>query len=363
VRIALSIFFFFIIFVIFPQNDLIITNSSGKVFRLFLDGAAINDEAEASIVIRGLTADTVRIRAEFVNHEVFEQEVYLLEKGISTKHTEFTYLIEKRNEKFHLSFHGTSPRKQLPDPMVPMKPATDTSLKYRNNQLDKFCSIKEGNINYFNNLPKEGECKEAMPQSYLNYLGILMAKAQIDDDKFDIAENTLRNNCVSISQLNKILSYIPFELEKIKLIKLSYFHLTDKQNKNRLDSAFKLESSKRELRLFLSHAEEHRQLTGEKCKVASDSAKIETFYKRLSIYPNDTEKLIMFRKAYSENCYSSTQVHRLLSVFIHEAEKMDAAKLLYFYCTDKDNYLTVTDVFSYNSSVADLKEFVSKQRN
>jgi hypothetical protein len=190
-----------------------------------------------------------------------------------------------------------------------------------------------------------------------------MSKAQIEEDKFTIAENTTRNNCVNVAQLNKMLIHITYEIEKIKLIKLSYYSLTDKSNVKNLDSTFKLESSKRELASFLKNADDYKIKTGINCIVPATEGELNQLYSDLSVYNNDTERLQYLKKKYVDYCYSANQVKLILGVFLHDREKLEAAKLLYVYSTEKDNFLIISDVFSYNTTAAELKEFVAKQKN
>jgi hypothetical protein len=50
-----------------------------------------------------------------------------------------------------------------------------------------------------------------------------------------------------------------------------------------------------------------------------------------------------------------------MQLFIHDREKTEVAKLLYFYCPEKENYLSLLDLFSYNESKNTLRNFVEKQ--
>jgi len=345
------------------QNDLGLLSIDGTVFKVYINDSAVNKTAEASVLMKGIRKDTLKIKVELDNKLTSVQTLYFLEQGKPAKNTEFDYIVEVKNNQLKLVYSGTKKIVKLPDPLVPVKPVVDTSAKYRNNVLGHYLELKNGNAIYFNNIPNAGACKNPMPQSYINYLKILMSKTQVEDDKFVIAENTTRNNCVSVSQLINILSYIEYEIEKLKLIKLSYFHITDLNNRKNLDSTFKLESSKRELLSFFSKAEEYKEKTGVACTVAAKENEISDLYAKLSIYNNDTEKFTVLKKTYADFCYSVNQVKLLTGLFIHDREKIDAAKLLYFYCTEKDNFLNIADVFSYNSSIADLKEFVAKQKN
>ncbi len=355
--------FCILLFSVTSQNNLNLYSINGEIFKVYANGKIINQNAEASVLIEDVAEDTIKIKIEFENKVTGEQTLYLLEKGKEIKNTEFDYSIDAKSNKVKFTFEGTKQIINPPNPIVPIKPVVDTTFKYRNTLLGHYCELKDGKPTYFNNTPKTGDCKIAMPNTYLNYLNVLMSKAQIEDDKYNIAENTTRNNCISVAQLNKILLHIVFEIEKLKLIKLSYFHLTDKNNLKNLDSTFKLESSKRELALFLKSADDSKLKSEVICIVATKDIEITQFSDNLTIYNNDSERFAVFKKTYPNFCYSAAHISLILSKFIHDREKLDAAKLLYFYCVEKDNFLNISDVFSYKNTFAELQEFVAKQKN
>ncbi|MBA3663505.1 MAG: DUF4476 domain-containing protein [Bacteroidetes bacterium] len=358
----------FFIFLLLPaltmlsQNNLRLYSGGGVLFTAWADDTIINKKPEVDVLLEKITDDSINVKVELANKSSAKTTVFLLEKGKPVKNKEFKYLIEVRNNKIKISYSGVEDIRPLPSPLVPLKPIVDTSYKLRNNLLGNYCELKEGKALYFNNLPKKGECVTAMPSVYLAYMNSLMKRAEVEDDKFSIAENTCMNNCMSVSQLNNILTHIAFELEKLKLIRLAYFHITDKANQNKLDSTFKLESSKRELAFFLKNSADYKVKTGYSCTTPAGENEISELCQKLSIYSNDAERFQFFKKAYSALCYTSLQSKAILATYIHDREKLDAAKLLYYHCTDKENFLGISDIFSYNTTAAELTDFVGKQK-
>jgi hypothetical protein len=346
----------------FSQNNVSVYTKDGSLFSLYLNDSLINKVPQASVLAERVKKDTLKAKVILENKQSTEEIIYLLDKSTHTSGKEFDYIVEMKNGKLKMSYNATEEIPKIHKPLVPAKPVVDTSSKYRNNMLGHYCELKEGNALYFNNRPKDWICKVPMPNEYLNYMNILMVKTQIEDDKYTIAENTTRNNCVSVSQMNKILTYISYELEKLKLIKESYANIIDKKNSKRLDSTFKLESSKNELAAFLKTADENNYKTLNKCISPSKDTDIKQLYDKLGAHGNDTERFQILKRMYMEYCYSVVQIKMLLGLFVHDKEKMDVCRLLYFYCTDAKNYEKLSDVFSYNSTIADLKDFLNKQQ-
>jgi hypothetical protein len=357
-----AILLFFLIHSAFTQNNVSVYTKDGSLFTLYLNDSLINKAPQASVLAERIKNDTLKAKVILENKQSVEETIYLLDKSSHTSGREFDYIIEVKNGKLKMIYNGTEEIPKIPRPLVPPKPVVDTNSKYRNNVLGHYCELKEGNALYFNNRPKDWICKTAMPNEYLNYMNILMVKAHTEDDKYMVAENTTRNNCVSVSQMNKILTCISYELEKLKLIKESYANIIDKKNSKRLDSTFRLESSKNELASFLKTADENNYKTINKCGSPSKDEDIKQVYDKVAAHGNDTERFHILKKMHAEYCYSVAQIKMLLGVFVHDKEKLDVCKLLYFYCTDAENYEKLSDVFSYNSTIADLKDFLSKQQ-
>lgn len=349
-------------FACFAQNNLRLSSKEGLRFTIYISDTSVNKKPQAEVLVKNVDPDTLTVKVELENKQAAAGTLYFLEKGKSVKNKEFNYALEVKNGKIKFEFTGSYPIHTLPDPLVPKKPVIDTTYKLRNNMYGHYCELKEGKVLYFNNLPPE-ECLVPMPSTYVGYMNFLMKRAQTDDDKYSVAENTCRNNCISITQLNRILFHIPYEIEKIRLIKIAYYNITDKSNKSALDSTFKLESSKKELASFFKEADENKPKTGAKCAGASTQAEISKLISSLSVYNNDAAKFAQLKKIYAEYCYTVEDVKLILKNFIHDREKLDIAKLLYFYCVNKDKFMETTEVFSYNTTAADLKDFIGKQKN
>jgi hypothetical protein len=347
---------------LYSQNNLRLFTGTGITFTAYLNDSVINKKPDVDVLVENLDEDTVTIKIEFSNKLQGKARLFLLDKKTHVTNKEFKYLADIKANKVKITFAGMEDILPLPSPLVPPKPIIDTSYKVNNNILGHFCELKEGKVIYYNNVPKSGDCVEVMPSIYTKYVDFLVGRAQTDDDRFLVAENTCQNNCFTVSQLNRILVHVPFEIEKLKLIRLAFFHVVDKENKQKLDSTFKLESSKRELQSFFKNAADYKYATGAKCSQSSTEEAINAFCEKLSVYSNDAERFIVFKKLYSELCYSTSQVKTVLLKFIHDREKLDAAKLLYYHCTEKDNFLSISDVFSYGTTVSELKDFVSKQK-
>lgn len=354
-------FFIFCCTQIRAQNNLRLIALDGNVFKIKVKNEWVNKTAQSSVLVEHLEDDTLLLTFEFETFSAANIPVYLLEKGKKRSGKEFNYRVEVAQQQVKLIYDGIYNSSTLPKPLVPKKPVVDTMLANRNRFMGHLCEIREGEPTFFNNIPKDGTCKTKMPDEYMNFVPALMRKADTDDEKGTLVEAIFRNNCISVEQLAGLLKFIDYDIEKLKLIKLSYHHLTDPGNSSSLSKSLRFESAVTELNSFLKHPEDFAGQTAANCTIPSDSVEVRKFRYELSVHGNDAERFLVFKKRYSDYCYSIEMARDLLVTFIHDREKTDAAKAMYYYCTDKKNFLQLADVFSYNESKSVLKNFVEKQ--
>lgn len=360
-KIVISLLILFSVNFLFAQNNVNLTSLNGKTFKVTSSGKTWNTLPQASLYMENIMQDTFVIELEFENKKKITSTFYLLEQGVPCKNKEFNYKVDFNDVILKVNFTGVYDIIPLPNPIVPNKPIADTTPVLKKGVYEHFCEIKDGKAIYFNNIPKTGTCTIAMPESYLRYTALLVAKAEVQDKKFAVVETVCRNNCMSVAQLSRLLNYVDYEIEKLKLIRTAYLHLVDQANKKNLEKNFRFESSIKALNDFLNNPEEIKQATENKCTVAASEMLISKYLDRLGSYGTDSERFEALKKGYSELCYSTNQVSLILSKFIHDREKLDAAKLLYFHCVEKAGYLIVGEVFSYNQTKSELKDFIDKQ--
>lgn len=362
-RFFFFVFCFCVYHLTYAQNALSLTSVDGKAFKVLIKNTVFNTTPQAHVTLENIATDTLRVEIELENKKKFPLTIYLLEKGEPVKQKEFSYHFSTDNNSIYLHYSGCYDLVKLPNPLVPAKPSVDTSSKYKNGTWAHFCEFKEGKVSYFNNLNKDQPCISAMSADYLNYLHLLMSRAQVQEEKQRIAENVLRNNCVSTLQVKQILKYVEYEVEKLKLIKIAYFNLVDPENQKDLESNLTFEASVNELTTFLKNSESYRIKTAEACQSASPQNDMDAYIGKIVALPDDSQKLDLLKNTYTSLCYSTAQVSQILQKFVHDRERLHAAKLLYFKCAQKNKFAEVSDTFSYNQSVSELREFIDKQQN
>lgn len=343
------------------QNNLRLVAPDGTLFRVRTVAGYASASPQTSLLLQDLRTDTVALSIEVEGYPTLNTSVYLLDKGQPCRNKELNYRLRRNKNTLQLRYESIYNILPVPTQLVPIKPVKDTLTAWRNRFMEHLCELKDGEPIFFNNRPNRGRCEEPMPEGYLDYVPQLLKKTDTDDERLNLILNISRNNCISVHQLSVLLSHIRYELDKLKIVRDSWPNITDHNRIAELEKAFRLEAAVREFRSFLNNPDKLTPGRSD-CTQPSDSARVGVFRNKLSIYETDAERMEFLLKNYRDLCYSTEQLMDLLRIFIHDRERGQAAQHLFFYCSDPQNFLTLTELFSDNISKDLLRDFVEKQR-
>lgn len=97
------------------------------------------------------------------------------------------------------------------------------------------------------------------------------------------------------------------------------------------------------------------------CSRPMDASAFSSAKSSISSKGFDDTKLSTAKNAVKANCMSTTQIKEVMGLFGFEETKLDFAKYAYEFCTDKNNYYTVGDTFSFSTSADELNEFLESK--
>ncbi len=73
-------------------------------------------------------------------------------------------------------------------------------------------------------------------------------------------------------------------------------------------------------------------------------------------------KLSLAKQIVKRNCLTATQIKKITALFTFEDTKLTFAKYAYPFCYNPENYWKLSDVFTFESSMEELNEFIDSQR-
>lgn len=98
------------------------------------------------------------------------------------------------------------------------------------------------------------------------------------------------------------------------------------------------------------------------CRMAMNGADFNEARNAVAASSFDETRLSTAKQIISANCMTAAQISTMLSVFSFEASKLDFAKYAYPFCVDKNNYFKINNSFSFESSKAELNNYVQSMR-
>ncbi|HEU4495723.1 MAG TPA: DUF4476 domain-containing protein [Flavobacterium sp.] len=75
----------------------------------------------------------------------------------------------------------------------------------------------------------------------------------------------------------------------------------------------------------------------------------------------DETKLKVAKQIVQANCLDVNQIKQLANTIIFEDIKLDFAKFAYDYCTDRNKYFQLNDIFAFSTNVDDLTEYIKNR--
>ena len=230
------------------QNNLIILNENGEQFHLYVNDHKINDSAQSIVKAVKIIKDTCNIKVVYTDKKLadFNAKAYLLQYGNSCKNLEFTYTIETIKGKPTLKFISTN--------LI----SEDTTSKQKHASIrvsDFFTSHqkeKDDKNRLTENYPAPEKCLLTIGDSLLERQIKILQNNHIELNRAKDAKWFISNNCLNVSQAEKIFTLFDYEDSKLKLAEFGYDYFIDKENFMNILNSLKYKTEKEELKKFYS---------------------------------------------------------------------------------------------------------------
>lgn len=290
-----------IVQIAFAQNNtLIVYSQDGLKFSVVLNGIKQNPQPETNVKITGLNAPNYQVKIIF-NSKIpdIDQNVYLMNGGVLTQNTEYSYAIKNVKGKQKLRFNSIAPIPQVVTPVTnqntynytPVERTTivttttnptggnNANFGMNVNGINMSVNVNDMNFTegamgtttttttttYGNGAPMGNTGNVYVLPGYngiygcpypMNPMDFESAKASIkaksfDDSKLTMAKQIIGSNCMLSSQIKELMLLLTFESNRLDLAKFAWHHNLDKGNYFKLNDAFTFESSIDELNQYI----------------------------------------------------------------------------------------------------------------
>lgn len=183
--------------------------------------------------------------------------------------------------------------------------------------------------------------------------------------KANLARQAVQNNCLSVSQLMRLVSLVP-EASRLELLRGAYQNIFDVNNLPLASQVFEIRSNQDQWASFLSQngvgTNNPSNPIGGICEVAANEYNnILATLRRESIQSNRFNLMKNVTSGYQ--CFSVEQVRGIVKLYNIDSFRLDAAKYLFDYTNpnERRQYFMVANEFSFSSSRADLSNFIAEK--
>lgn len=348
------------------RNSLVVFSATGKRFILRVNSEQINKIPQSNVKAFDLNIGKQYLLVEFKEDQdqsVLRDSIII---GSEEKYAdkEFTYALtddEKNGHSLHrlhfITVNDTSGPREPNVPEVPREivPLIDNSIygilyQAKNNKAVFFDNYNDTTRN----------CDRALGDKEIRYLRQLMDKSNDPEIKYNEVMQTIRNNCYNTFQLKQLVPLLTTELDKLKVCKEAYWHLTDRQNARTMTDVLVYKTIQEDYLGYLgdlANIEKQQQL---KCTTPVGDAAFKAIVDNINAAVYENEKIKVAHKQLVNNCLSTDQVIQLMGLFVHDREKLDFAKYAYRIVTDKDNFYKLQDSFLFKETKEEFNKYFSR---
>ncbi|TYZ11501.1 DUF4476 domain-containing protein [Hymenobacter lutimineralis] len=205
-----------------------------------------------------------------------------------------------------------------------------------------------------------GQYRSLMSSADVDALLRVLDKKPFDSEKLPIAKEALAQSAIRTEELKRLLKGFDFESQRLEMAKYSYEHVADPQNFYQVYELFNFDSNVKELQQYSAQsrpADDYRN----NYPVVLKSQEVEALVRAAERKAFDKDKLVILQDGVSRAALRTEDLKRLLRVFSFEDQRVALAKYAYGRLIDPQNFYQVYELFSFNSNVKELQEYVSQQ--
>lgn len=208
-------------------------------------------------------------------------------------------------------------------------------------------------------------------QEYNRVLWITNSKCG-DQAKLNALFSSLAGTYFSVQQANGLIALLQHDYYKLEAAKFMHYNILDKHNLHLIGNSFSHQYYKEQFYMLLyqgNHCDGnlYEPVPGSHCPVNENAPYISKYFSssdfqlyKMAIQKQSfsSDKMIILKQGVKDRMVSSRQVSELLALFSFESDKVKAAKYLYGYTHDKENYYVVNNSFSFSSSVREMNDYI-----
>ena len=242
------------------------------------------------------------------------------------------------------------------------KEAWDNVVDQQNfNQMNDLLSYQTSRNDLANYVNNQNVNNPRIPMTATNYNNLyLAARDQYSySEKLSYIDNVFvnANNFFTISQVRQLLQLVTNENDRLRLAKSAWDNITDQSNYTYLLDLFNSQAARNN---FSAYANSNGTDNTAIVNTAMSDASFTTVYNKISNTWGFGAKMSALTNLFNDasNYFTVTQTRQLIQLVSDESNRLQLAKLAFNNVVDPENYYTLNDLLSSQSSRNELDVFV-----
>jgi hypothetical protein len=171
---------------------------------------------------------------------------------------------------------------------------------------------------------------------------------------------SVTTNYYTAAQIRQLLTPISTDVDRLALAKVAYNQVSDEQNFASLYDMFNTQASRDEFNNYVRNGGSLSSSGQYASRVAMSDSEFNKLYSKARLHFRQSSVVSDVKDAFSNksNYFTVTQIRTLLTLISTEADRLALAKLAYHRAADPGNFSQLLDVFTTQSSVDDLNNYI-----
>lgn len=344
--------------------NIVVIHPNGKKFTLYINDQKINNEPEAIVKAYNINEGWCKLKAEVAENNIVVTDSFLIKPIEKNNNKEITLSFSEQNRNgktyTHFDFITISEQSGPKQPIVPELPVYLSKLAENAVFGNLYQIINNKPVFFLNYDSTTTKCRVNLEAKDIEHFQFLISKTNDFGNRILFTKKAVTNNCYTVAQLAQLLTILETEMDKLKLAKIGYYHLTDKENAKNITNIFKFKTMTEDYIAFLKNTADENYQKALNCKEPVSETKFNEFYVSIVKEKYEYEKAATANKYIMKNCFSSAQIKKIIDIFSHDREKLELAKAAYPVVTDKENYKMLEESFLFSENKKQFLNFISK---
>lgn len=187
---------------------------------------------------------------------------------------------------------------------------------------------------------------------------------QTDVAAVSAAKSFMQSKCLSMAQVMKLATLPQLEVNRLGFLKDALPRLYDMENYYYAAALFSNVPYKNEWLAYGASLCKKQEVIlpppPAPCMVVQ--ADLSRYIKSVENEMSSDSKLMVAKQTIrAGKCFSVLQLKQLVSLMSFESARLDLAKYGYDFCTDKQNYFQMNELFNFSSSKSELNNFINNK--